>query len=281
MTQTELRSLSAEIDGRDYEVVYRERRGSGPTIVLIHGIPTSSLLWRHVQDELGDDAHSIAIDMLGYGRSEKPADADLGIAFQSRLLSAVIDRLGLPPALLVGHDIGGGVAQLTALDDPEAVTGLVLVDAIAYDSFPEPTIARMKDPQWDERIHTVDLPAGFRRSLEKGMVGDAETLDAVARQYAEPFIGPDGLTAYLRAARAVRTEELANRAAEVERLSIPIEIIWGEEDLFQPAAYGARLAAAIPGSGFEIVPEGRHFLPENHAPEIVVAIRRALDRAVG
>jgi 2-hydroxymuconate-semialdehyde hydrolase len=69
--------------------------------------------------------------------------------------------------------------------------------------------------------------------------------------YERPFRGVDGRLAYLRAARALRTEELAARMNEVERLNIPTVIVWGAEDVFQPVRYGARLAAAMPQARFE------------------------------
>jgi pimeloyl-ACP methyl ester carboxylesterase len=88
------------------------RAGTGPSVVLIHGIPTHSFLWRNVAPRLvAAGREVITIDMLGYGASDKPVDADLGIAAQARLISRVLSQLEWRGGTVVGHDIGGGVAQ--------------------------------------------------------------------------------------------------------------------------------------------------------------------------
>jgi 2-hydroxymuconate-semialdehyde hydrolase len=126
------------------------RAGAGPSVVLIHGIPTNSYLWRNVAPRLvAAGREVITIDMLGYGASDKPVDADLGIAAQARLISRVLSQIEWQGGTVVGHDIGGGVAQLLAVDNRELVRNLIIVDSIAYDSFPEPGIARLKDAAWD------------------------------------------------------------------------------------------------------------------------------------
>ncbi len=81
--------------------------------------------------------------------------------------------------------------------------------------------------------------------------------------YVRPFLGVAGRLAYLRAARALRTEELATRMDAVERLDIPTLIVWGAEDVFQPLDCGARLAAAMPHARFEVIEQAGHFLPED------------------
>ena len=94
--------------------------GSGPPVLLIHGIPTSSLLWRQVIPVLTQTHRVIAPDMLNFGKSAKPVDADVSIAAQSRLMVKVLDALGVARADVVAHDIGGGVAQLMAVNGPLA-----------------------------------------------------------------------------------------------------------------------------------------------------------------
>ena len=112
--------------------------GSGPPVLLIHGIPTSSLLWRKVIPVLAPTHRVIAPDMLNYGKSDKPVDADVSVAAQSRLLVKVLDALGIGRADVVAHDIGGGVAQLIAVNQPQRIKKLVLSNAVCFDSWPIP-----------------------------------------------------------------------------------------------------------------------------------------------
>jgi 2-hydroxymuconate-semialdehyde hydrolase len=118
--------------------------GKGYPVALLHGIPTSRLLWRHVVPLLAARRCEVtAIDLLGYGQSDLPDDTDLGIAAQATLIGTLLETIGWRDGALVGHDIGGGVAQLIAVDRPALLDRLVLVDTIAYDSFPVGPLARL------------------------------------------------------------------------------------------------------------------------------------------
>ena len=108
----------------------------------------------------------LAIDLLGYGDSDKPSDADLGIQAQSEIIFQALSALGWKRATIVGHDIGGGIAQLVAINHPEILDRLVLIDSILYDSFPEPGIARLKEPVWDEILGAANFD--LKKGLAKG-----------------------------------------------------------------------------------------------------------------
>jgi len=250
------------------------RFGHGRSVVLIHGIPTWSYLWRNVIPPLIQNGlEIIAIDLLGYGYSDKPIDVDLGVAAQAELVAAVLRKLNWAGGAIVGHDIGGGVAQLMCANDPQAAELLVLVDTIAYDSFPEPGIARLKDPVWDGILSAsgFDLQKGLTKGFNRGMVHNERITSELIAAYERPFRGVEGRLAYLRAARALRTKDLSARMNEIENLSIPTLIMWGAEDVFQPIHHGARLAAAMPRARFEKIERAGHFLPEDE-PAIVVRL---------
>jgi 2-hydroxymuconate-semialdehyde hydrolase len=249
--------------------------GHGFPIVLLHGIPTSRYLWRHIIPLLFERGCEVtAVDLLGYGQSDQPLKADLGIAAQAKLVGTFLKIVGWSGGTLVGHDIGGGVAQLIAVDRASSVRRLVLVDTIAYDSFPVSEIARLKEPIWDEILSApdFDLKKGLRKGFEKGMVGTDRISPEMIARYEKPFSGIQGRLAYLRAARALRTEELATRMAEVEALRTPTIVVWGESDVFQPIAYGERLAAALVNGHLERVAAAGHFLPEDQPERLAKLI---------
>jgi 2-hydroxymuconate-semialdehyde hydrolase len=245
------------------------RAGQGPAVVLIHGIPTNAYLWRGVVPPLvAAGLEVITLDLLGYGKSDKPADADLGIKAQSGIIVGALRALNWPGGTVVGHDIGGGIAQLVAADHQEIATRLVLVDSIVYDSFPEPGIARLKDPVWDRILGApdFDLRKGLAKGFARGMVHTDRISPEMIDAYERPFHGVEGRLAYLRAARALRTEELLSRMDTIEKLEMPTLIVWGAEDSFQPLKSGERLARAMPNGRFEVIKQAGHFLPED-APE--------------
>ncbi|SCB50103.1 alpha/beta fold hydrolase [Rhizobium multihospitium] len=245
--------------------------GKGYPVALLHGIPTSRLLWRHVVPLLAARGCEVtAIDLLGYGQSDQPDDTDLGIAAQASLIGELLETTGWNRGALVGHDIGGGIAQLVAVDRPPLVDRLVLVDTIAYDSFPVGPLARLKDPVWDTILAApdFDLKKGLRKSFEAGMVHADRVTPELIAMYETPFAGVEGRHAYLRAARALRTDELATRMAEVEALKLPALVLWGEQDGFQPIAYGERLAAALENGRLLRIMNAGHFSPEDQ-PEVL------------
>ena len=106
------------------------RKGQGPAVLLLHGIPSSSYLWRDVIDPLSGTFDVLAPDLLGYGDSDKRLDADLSIAAQARYMVAFMETLGVHQAAVIGHDIGGGVAQFAILK-LVAVAAVVLLIAVA------------------------------------------------------------------------------------------------------------------------------------------------------
>jgi pimeloyl-ACP methyl ester carboxylesterase len=174
------------------EQIAYHRFGHGPSVALIHGIPTWSYLWRDFIPPLIQDVlEIIAIDLLGYGDSDKPAGAGLGISAQAELVAAVLRKLNWNGRAIVGHDIGWGIVQLMCANDSETAERLVLIDAIAYDSFPEPGIARLKDPIWDNILSAPDfdlqkaLPKGFTR----GVVRKERITSELIAAYERPFRG--------------------------------------------------------------------------------------------
>lgn len=256
-------SVYLSVDGR--KLAYH-RQGKGPSVALIHGLPTSSYLWRNVAPLLaGQGFEVITFDLLGFGDSDKPSDFDLGLASQARLVADALRQLNWNGSAIVGHDIGGGVAQLLCVNDPAAAKRLVLVDSIAYDSFPEPEISRLKEPMWDNILGSPDfnLQKGLTKAFTRGMVHQDRVTPELIQIYERPFQGVEGRLAYLRVARALRTEELFTRMAEIEKLTLPTLILWGAEDAFQPIKYGIRLAGAMPNARLVKVDHAGHFLPED------------------
>jgi pimeloyl-ACP methyl ester carboxylesterase len=122
-----------------------EQQGEGRPVVFVHGIPTSPRLWRHVIPQV-QNARSMAWEMVGYGASiEEGEGRDISVSKQAEYLAAWMRAVGLDEgAVIVGHDLGGGVAQILAVSNPELVAGLVLTNAICYDSWPIPSVKAMR-----------------------------------------------------------------------------------------------------------------------------------------
>jgi pimeloyl-ACP methyl ester carboxylesterase len=253
-------------------------RGAGEPIVLLHGFPTSSHLWSDVVPLLPSGHRVLVLDLLGFGRSDPPSKARVDIRSHADRVVTMLDHLGINFACLVGHDIGGGIAQSVAVRHPHRVSRLCLVNSVAFDQWPtrEVKLARAMLPL------TRHLPPSWilgavRADLLRGYM-EAERGSHEVDQYLRPFAhaeGRDALMAHLLALDCAETHALAPRLKDIVS---PTAIVWGERDPFLPASLGRQLQAAIPGSTLEVIAGARHFVPEESASTLAAQIGTLLSR---
>ena len=252
------------------------RKGQGPALLLLHGIPSSSYLWRDVIDPLAATFDVLAPDLLGYGDSDKRLDADLSIAAQARYMVAFMESIGVHQAAVVGHDIGGGIAQLMAADEPQRVARLILVDSVVGNNWPVADIARLKEPVWDQIMVNIDLRKGLRKGLEAGMVTEGRVTDELVDEWTRPFQDLGGRRAYLRAARALNNRDLVSRSKHIEEIETPTLIMWGANDKFLEPQWAETLKHKLRDTTVEIIDPGGHFLPLDRPDAVAEAINRFL-----
>ncbi len=243
-------------------------RGGGEPVVFIHGFPTSSHLWREVVPHVPQGHRVVVADLLGYGRSDRPAGRDLSIKGHAERVLGLLDALHIQYASIVGHDLGGGIAQYLAVKHPTRVARLALVDSVAFDNWPtrEVKLAKAALPltrflpsTWVLSVLRSDLMRGY---------SDTQRGNHSVDMYIRPFSQPEGRDVLVEHLSALDPHETMALAPRLKDIVAPTAIIWGAHDPFLSQAIGQRLHEAIPESTFDVISDVRHFTPET-SPEAV------------
>jgi pimeloyl-ACP methyl ester carboxylesterase len=248
------------------ELVYVED-GEGPAVLLIHGFPQTSRVWRHALDVLPSRFRVIAPDLLGTGASERTPDVRLDVRAQAGYLAELIETLGVDRYAVIGHSVGGAIAQLLALDHG-GVDAMVLLASAAFDAWPSDAMRRIRATPTDRRSEAL-VERLIRDGIRRGMVDPDRLAPDDLDAYTSAWSGADGAAAYFRFADQLDGEGLTGREADLAALEIPVLLFWGEEDPLYPSSVGERLNEAIATSTLGLLPGCGHFLMDE-APETLV-----------
>lgn len=253
-------------------------RGAGEPIVLLHGFPTSGHLWADVVPLLPAGHRVVVVDLLGYGRSDPPRAASLGIGDHAGRIVELFDVLGIANACVVGHDVGGGVAQWLALHYAERVSRLCLIDSVAFAAWPKRDVrlARAMLPL-TRHVPSAWLLSTLRSDLLRGYL-DRERGARSVEQYVRPFASVEGRDAFMRHLLALDSRDTAAVGARLQEVVAPTAVVWGQYDPFLPVSLGRRLHQAIPGSTFDVLPGVRHFTPEEAPGKVADVLTNLLRR---
>ena len=265
------------VDGVRLHVVHHGS-ADGLPVLLLHGMPTSSYLWRDVQRDLEHHHKTYAPDLVGLGCSERPPAGRYDFASQARLLIGLADDLGLDRFALAGHDIGAGVAMhLTALAR-DRVAALVVMDAPLYaDLWPVPAVRALAVPYAGE-VQTAALRlvpgAGAKflgAQLARGLRATELSPKAVSH-YVAPLMSADGGRGLLNVIRAF-DPQATEAAFDLVRVDPPpTMVVWATEDAWFSTAVGRRTAGDLPGSSYIEVADAGHFLPEDRPERVAEEI---------
>lgn len=267
------------VDG--VRLAYRDH-GEGPAVVFVHGTPAHAVIWRNVLPAVEAAGYRvIAYDLLGYGASERPVARDTAVPAQAQLLAELLDRLEVGRCAVVGHDIGGAVGQLLAVNRPERLARLALVDTVSYESWPSETWQAVIDGHLGDyaAMGAEDFEALLAGQLTMTVADPEHMTGDVLDAYLAPHRSRVGRVSFFE--HQVRTYDSTptqHAAAALPSLTVPTTIIWGQQDRWQPVSYAHRLAGDIPGAELVVVEGAGHFVmedaPDRVADEIVAFLSR-------
>ncbi len=248
-----------------HQIAYR-REGSGPLLVLLHGMAGSSATWRHVIPVLAQRFTVVAPDLLGHGDSAKPrTDYSLG-AYASGVRD-LIAALGYDRGTLVGQSFGGGVAMQMAYQFPERCERLVLVGSGGLGLEVNALLRALSLPgaalalPLGCRPGVRDFARGAARLLQRTGLRVGPVLSEIGRSYAS-LVEPEARQAFVQTLRSV-VDRHGQRVSASDRLyltaEVPTLIVWGTHDPVIPVAHAHAAHASMPGSRLELFEAVGHF----------------------
>ena len=263
-----------------YKRAYRIA-GSGPAILLIHGIGDNSTTWNTVQTELAQRFTVIAPDLLGHGRSDKPR-ADYSVAAYANGMRDLLSVLGIERATIVGHSLGGGVAMQFAYQFPQLVERLILVSAGGVTKDVNFVLRCASLPIGSEALALLRLPLVLPALQMAGRVAGmtlGRDLPNVLR-ILDDLPEPTASAAFSRTLRAVvdwrgQIVTMLDRCYLTE--AVPVQIIWGTKDVVLPIRHAWMAHAAMPGSRLEIFEGAGHFPFHEDPARFIDVVERFID----
>jgi pimeloyl-ACP methyl ester carboxylesterase len=258
MVQTE--SSTIEVEG--YTIAY-SKRGDGEVVLLVHGITTYSFIWRKIAPLLAEKYQVLTIDLPGCGNSSKQLERKYSIKSHARLLKSFVKKMNIESFHLVGHDVGGGVCQIFAVNYPEMLFDLTLVNTVAYDFWPVQPIIAMRTPIIRQfAMATLDFGA-LRMIIRRGLYHPEALTPELMDYFWAPMKTREGRKAFLHFAASLDNNNLKEISDKLRKLILPVLIIRGDGDPYLSGVIAEKLANNIPNSRLAKIATGGHFIQED------------------
>ena len=254
--------------------------GEGDPILLLHGFPTNAHLYRNIIPTLATTHRVIALDLPGYGLSDKPLDARYNFRFFTDTLNAFLDALDIPTTNLVVHDLGGPVGVYWAVHNPGRVNSIVLLNTLVY-----------PETSWAVKLFLLSLriprlrdfvvsPKGIVGAMKLGVVHKERLNREVLTPYTAPFETPAARKALIKAGSGLSIKGLAQIKKKLPSLEGPLRLIYGENDRILPdvAKTMRRIQRDCPTAELTALPGCGHFLQEDDPQRVADLIAEFFNR---
>jgi len=264
-------SRFVEING--VTVHYKETGQGEPVFILLHGFGASEFSWREVMEPLATSGRVIAYDRPAFGLTERPLDGNwtgtnpYSVQGNVELLDGLMNELGVEKAILVGNSAGGEVAAAYALEHPERVQGLVLVD---------PAVGGGRIPQWAVSVMALPQIRNLAPLLVRTIAGDIGN-DTIRQAWHDPSrIDPEVYQGYRRPLKANNWDKALyeftiagntdNYSGRLADLTMPVLVVTGDDDRIVPTGQSIQLSREIPGAELVVLKDCGH-VPQEECPD--------------
>ena len=250
-------------------------KGSGDTLLLLHGFAESRFTWRYLVDDLAKNHRVIALDLKGFGDSPKPRDGRYSIYDQAVAVKHFIEQHKLDHITLVGHSMGGGVAlalTLLAEKEPWRVDRLVIIDAAAYKQNLPSMLRDLSTPIVGQLgMYLIPVNYQAKKAYAFSFYDDDKIPPEGVKQAAKSFSKPGSRYVFLQSAKQLIPEDIEKISKRYTTIKQPSLIIWGYNDVVVPRLYGLRLRRDLPNSKLMYVFKAGH-MPHEEKPKVVLGL---------
>jgi haloacetate dehalogenase len=289
-SQSPFEASQVEVSGN---TIFVRRYGKGPAILMVHGFPRTSLMWRFLAPKLADNHTVICVDLRAYGGSGIPASTDDHFPYSKRAMAKelveVMDKLGFPTFTLIGHDRGGRVSYRLALDHPKSVERLAVFDVIPILEAWSRSDARFAQTYWPWILLSQKeaLPESYLLGAPEAVFhnpfGQGSFRPEILKQYVSTYREPDRVHGICEEYRAAATIDVEHDRADKEalkRIECPMLHLWAEGgplDTFYakdggPLGIWRQWAPHVEGRAMK----GGHFFPEENPDDTAILVKQFL-----
>jgi pimeloyl-ACP methyl ester carboxylesterase len=280
LTATE---LAQKYPGKKYAQIegvalHYEQEGLGRPLVFLHGVPTSSYLWRDITPGLTYGNTIYNLDLMGFGISEKPQNISYSIETYVDQLTKFLEKLHLENPTIIGHDIGGVIAALYTIRHPGKVRKLIVMDAPLYSAAPSLHV-RLLHTKLIGEMFTGDW--FLKRILRNGVQNQAIMNESLIDAYLKPYHDDPGARAALL--KCVREFDLRPTLEKeitpnLSKIQTPTLIVWGDGDPYVPLDFAKKLKDDIPGSTLQVILRTGHFPSEERSEDVRAQLKEFIDK---
>ncbi|MDQ3577946.1 MAG: alpha/beta hydrolase [Actinomycetota bacterium] len=263
-------TLSQRLDTGRGQIAW-DSLGSGPPVVLVHGTPSRSVLWRNVAPLLAEQFTVYVFDLLGYGQSERHVQQEVSLRVHGAVLAELVRAWDLDAPVLVGHDIGGAAVLRAHLLHATPARAIALVDAVVLRPWITATTRHLKAhldvyATMPTHIFREIAAAHFRTATARPMASE------VFAAYFDQWEGEQGQQLWLRNVRGFDEQHTAEFEPLLDGMQTKTRVVWGELDRWLPVEVSATIQSRLPNADRRLIPSAGHFSPEDEPAHVAEAI---------